>query len=102
LIYNRDTTSQEFKQYVLDTYNEYNNLTISLVRATDVGYEETGRNQCLSDACIVDEAIQNLLRDNDISHTSISSGPESVNVIAEKIMNAMSSNLKVAVKFENV
>lgn len=102
LVYNRDITSDEFKQHVLDTYNTYNNLTINLIRATDIDYEECGRNQCLSEASGIDLVVQNLLEDNGIKHTSIDAGPYAVNVITKQILEAMSDDLKIAVKFKSV
>lgn len=100
-IYNRDVTSDEFKNKVLETFNSYNNLTFNLVRNTEVPYEEVGRNQCLSDACDIDRVINNMLENSGVKYTIIKSCPDAINVITKQVMEVISSELMFNVKFEH-
>ena len=65
---------QEFKNLVLSTYKNTNNINIFLERNNENEYQEFGRNQDLDAAKEIDEKILKILDENNISYVKIKSG----------------------------
>jgi nicotinamide riboside kinase len=59
--------NEYFKNYVLDKFNQYNNLNIFLERNSDE-YETKGRLQLLPQAKHIDDDLKELLNKNDIKY----------------------------------
>ena len=59
---NGDYSENLFKDFVLDTYNRYNNLNIFLQRNIEEHpYQEYGRSQTLDEAIEIDKSIKDIL-----------------------------------------
>ncbi len=59
---NGDYSENLFKDFVLDTYNRYNNLNIFLQRNVEEHpYQEYGRSQTLDEAIEIDKSIKDIL-----------------------------------------
>ena len=59
---NGDYSEKLFKDFVLDTYNRYNNFNIFLQRNIEEHpYQEYGRSQTLDEAIEIDESIKDIL-----------------------------------------
>ena len=58
--------NKNFKNYLLDIHNSWNNFNIYLMREDD--YNQNGRNQTQNEAIAYDKKILELLNDNDIRY----------------------------------
>ena len=86
LIYGHKEKSS-FKQLVIDTYNDYNNLDIFLKRSKP--YNPKGRLQNESEAKEKDHEIKSMLISNHIVPIEIETGRESVIKIADIICDLL-------------
>ena len=60
---NGDYSEKLFKDFVLDTYNRYDNLNIFLQRNIEEHpYQEYGRSQTLDEAIEIDKSIKDILK----------------------------------------
>lgn len=60
---NGDYNEKLFKDFVLDTYNKYNNLNIFLQRNSEEHpYQQYGRSQTEEEAILIDESIKSILK----------------------------------------
>lgn len=69
---NGDYSENLFKDFVLDTYNRYNNLNIFLQRNIEEHpYQQYGRSQTLDEAIEIDESIKNILESSKVQYEKI-------------------------------
>lgn len=84
--YNGDYDEKLFKDFVLDTYNRYNNFNIFLKRNIDEHpYQEYGRSQTLDEAIEIDESIKKILQDTNSEYKTIDVSKYSVELILKRI-----------------
>jgi len=76
-----------FKQFVLQEFNRFNNMTFCLERTKK--YLAKGRTQTEPEAREVDNVVQNLLIKSKIDFETIPGEQESVGVIRDKILYAL-------------
>jgi len=79
----------EFKNFVLYTYNKYNNLNVFLRRQKP--YEEKGRVQTEEKAKLLDVKIKEMLDGNHIDYWECDAEPKSVDKIVDGVMNGLSA-----------
>jgi hypothetical protein len=84
-IYQRDVTTEKFKDYVLEEFNGYNNLNFFIERTKR--YVENGRNQTKKEAIKIDEIIKGYLSENSIYFYPIEGNMEGINVALNLILN---------------
>ena len=85
---NGDYDEKLFKDFVLDTYNRYNNLNILLKRNIDEHpYQEYGRSQTLNEAIEIDKSIKNILESVNTDYETIQISSHTVNNILNLIEN---------------
>ena len=83
---NGDYDEKLFKDFVLNTYNRYNNLNILLERNIDEHpYQEYGRSQTLDEAIKIDESIKKILHDTNSEYKTIDVSKHSVELILRRI-----------------
>lgn len=69
---NGDYSEKLFKNFVLDTYNRYDNLNIFLKRnIKEHPYQQYGRSQTLEEAIEVDKSIKGILKEVKADYKSI-------------------------------
>lgn len=79
---NGDYDEKLFKDFVLNTYNRYNNLNILLERNIDEQpYQEYGRSQTLDEAVEIDKSIKKILHDTNSEYKTIDVSKHSVELI---------------------
>ena len=76
-----------FKNLVMDTYDDMNNLNIVLNRTK--AFESAGRLQNLEESLSLDDNIIDLLESNSVPYCNFDASPESMNNIVELITNTM-------------
>lgn len=75
-----------FKQFVIDTFNRYDNTNILLERnIIEHPYQEYGRTQTLEEAIEIDVSIKNILIKNDIPYQSVISSREAISDILKTL-----------------
>ena len=69
---NGDYSEKLFKDFVLDTYNKYDNLNVFLKRNIEEHpYQQYGRSQTLEEAIEIDNSIKNILEEVKADYKSI-------------------------------
>jgi hypothetical protein len=83
---NGDYSEKLFKDFVLDTYNRYNNLNIFLKRNNEEHpYQEYGRSQTLDEAIKIDESIKKILQNTKSEYKTVLISSSTVNNILKLI-----------------
>lgn len=83
---NGDYSEQLFKDFVLDTYNRYNNFNIFLQRNIDEHpYQQYGRSQTLDEAIEIDNSIKKILQDTNSEYKTIDVSKYAVELILRRI-----------------
>jgi len=82
LIYDK-SKNINFKNFVLDTHNEFQNINIFLNR--EKPYRTEGRMQTADEAVIVDNNIKRMLIENDINYHEYNCNSENVSKISKMI-----------------
>lgn len=83
---NGDYSEKLFKDFVLDTYNRYNNLNIFLQRnIAEHPYQEYGRSQTLDEAIQIDESIKKILQNTNSEYKTILISQNTVKDVLELI-----------------
>ena len=85
---NGDYSEKLFKDFVIDTYNKYNNLNIFLQRNIEEHpYQQYGRSQTLEEAIEIDNSIKNILEEVKADYKSILVSKSTVKDIFKLIKN---------------
>jgi dephospho-CoA kinase len=82
------TKNDNFKNYVLDIYNQYNNLNIFIER-NDSEFEIKGRYHDLNQSKQIDLELKELLEENNFKYHSFKMEKESVNKILNLVLNEL-------------
>jgi nicotinamide riboside kinase len=89
IVYDK-SNNQNFKNLVVDTYNEFKNINIFLVR--EKPYNPKGRIQNEEKAKLLDIEIKSLLTELNIPHFCIKSNRESIIDLSKKILTSLKKN----------
>ena len=85
---NGDYSEKLFKDFVLDTYNKYDNLNVFLKRNIEEHpYQQYGRSQTLEEAIEIDNSIKNILEEVKADYKSILVSKSTVKDIFKIIKN---------------
>ena len=85
---NGDYSEKLFKDFVLDTYNKYDNLNVFLKRNIEEHpYQQYGRSQTLEEAIEIDNSIKNILEEVKADYKSILVSKRTVKDIFKIIKN---------------
>ena len=70
-LYYSSLTSKLFKDFVIYTYNSYENVNYLLRRNKELPYDQTGRNQTLKNSQLADVGIEKILKDNNLPFSEL-------------------------------
>ncbi len=85
---NGDYSEKLFKDFVLDTYNRYDNLNVFLQRNIEEHpYQQYGRSQTLEESIEIDSSIKNILEEVKADYKSILVSKSTVKDIFKLIKN---------------
>lgn len=83
LLYRSEDYLKTFDPFVMDLWNQYENISYLLSRGT-IKYHESGRNQTLDEAKVLDTNLQNVLVNNSIDYTVVDT-LSAINVIMKQL-----------------
>lgn len=83
IIYANDATTQ-FKEMILNKFNDYNNFNLVVLRDENQEYQQSGRKENLEESKKKDQEICKLLNDNNIYYGSYSH--EKMDLILDNII----------------
>jgi len=98
LLYNKDTLTTEFSEYIMSVYNSYNNLNVNLVRNKHIMYEEFGRKESKNESMQIDVNIKSILNKYKLDYIEFNTGINTINEIVALILNKFSKKIKYTLK----
>lgn len=82
--------NKELQALAISEHNKMNSLDILLVREHE--YQQIGRYQSKEEAEKLDRVIENILKDNNVVYTKISSSPQNAEKLAEDIVKQINGD----------
>jgi len=98
LVYQRNTLTKEFEDYIMSVYNSYNNLNIYLTRNNSIKYEKFGRKQSKAEAIDIDGIIKSVLDQHKINYINLEPGLKTINKVTSIILNTFNKDLTFSIR----